>query len=68
MKLSKHSDGIIRVEGKAFQKAFIKAPQDFYVNCPYCGTIIECGDSGGQMICNCGKRFWAEFSLPDILG
>jgi len=68
MGLSKFSDGIIQHDGRKLQKAYIHVPSDYYVNCPFCGDIIECGgDDHVEKCTHCNKEFYAEFSLPDIL-
>jgi hypothetical protein len=65
---AKFSDGVTVIEGKTLQKAFIKTTTEFYVCCPYCGAIIDCGDEDQILECSsCKKKFFAEFSFPNIL-
>ena len=68
MRLSKFSDGIEKVEGKSFQKSYIKTTEEFYVDCPYCGNTIDCGDDSTVMKCtSCKKKFYADFDFSKIL-
>jgi transposase len=69
MKPSIFSEGVEKVEGKLYQKAFIKVPADYFSNCPYCSAINEQGEGSQIIKCgNCKKEYYAEFSLPNILG
>jgi len=65
---ARFSDGVTVIEGKTLQKVFIKTTSEFYACCPYCSHTIDCGEDDQILDCpNCGKKFFAEFSLPDIL-
>lgn len=68
MKRSKFSDGIEKFQGKLYQKAFIKVPMDFFVNCPFCSRTIDTSDATQIIKCeSCGREFFAEFSLPNAI-
>lgn len=68
MRTTKYSEGIERVDGKNYQKAYIKVPADFFVDCPHCGEINECGENSHIRKCSfCSKEFYAEFNLPKAI-
>jgi len=68
MRHSKFSDGIEKVEGKSFQKSYIKTTDEFYVNCPYCGDTIDCGTENKIMECPfCKKEFFADFDSSQLI-
>ena len=61
MRESKFSEGIIKIDGKSYQKVSIRVPHDFFVECPYCGYQFDCsGDSHVATCESCKKEFWAE--------
>lgn len=68
MRPTQFSDGIETVEGKQYQKSYIKTTVEFFVECPYCAFQIEIGDKSRIAHCmECNREFFAEFSLPNIL-
>ena len=68
MRKSKFSDGIEKVEGKSFQKCYIKTTYEFYVNCPYCGETTDLTPDDQVIKCSiCKKKFFAEFDSCQII-
>lgn len=68
MRHSKFSDGIEKVEGKSFQKSYIKTTYEFYVNCPYCGETTDLSPNDQLMKCSiCKKEFFAEIDSTQLI-
>ena len=53
-------------EGTKNNPINIKVARYFFVHCPKCETIIDCGEEEAKIKCSeCGKEFYVWFNSMD---
>lgn len=53
-------------EGTKNNPVKIKVSRAFFVHCPRCEAIIDCGDNDKKIECSeCGRKFYTDFNLLD---
>jgi len=52
-------------KGTKNNPAKINIARAFFVTCPKCDEIIDCGEDDTKIKCECGKEFYTDFNLLD---
>jgi len=53
-------------EGLKRNPVKIKVVAAFFVTCPRCEELIDCGENDKKMTCpDCGRKFFTDFNLMD---